>query len=102
MKSLGEWANEIANWREQQGFPCPISINQVEETLAKLMLIVTEISEAAEAVRIGNEENFKEELADAIIRILDLVGTMLFDIETAMEKKMQYNRSRPLKHNKKA
>ena len=37
-----------------------------------LMLIVTELAEAMEAHRVQDQENFREEIADAFIRLLDL------------------------------
>ena len=36
-----------------------------------LMLIVSELAEAMEAYRIQDHENFKEEIADTFIRLLD-------------------------------
>ena len=66
-----------------------------------LMLIVTEIAEAQEGLRHGNEENFKEELADAVIRIFDLCGGLKIDIETEILKKHEINKNRPRLHGKK-
>jgi len=71
-----------------------------------LMLIVTELSEAMEAYRIGNPESDKipgfsrleEELADVIIRVLDLAGGIGLDIEGAISAKMGYNETRPYRH----
>ena len=65
------------------------------------MLIVTELGEACEADRKGNRENFKEELADTIIRLLDLCCAEGIDIEKEIEKKMEFNKGRPYKHGKK-
>ena len=71
-----------------------------------LMLIVTELAEAMEAFREGNGESEKipgfskleEELADAIIRILDFAGGEELDIEGALRAKMVYNEGRPYRH----
>ncbi len=71
-----------------------------------LMLIVTEIAEGMEAYRIGNPESRKipgftrleEELADAVIRILDLAGGMGFDLERAIAAKVRYNETRDYRH----
>lgn len=65
-----------------------------------LMLIVTEIAEAMEAHRIEDDANFKEELADTFIRLLDLCGGLNIDIEAEIEQKMQINKKRPYKHGK--
>jgi len=42
----------------------------------------------------------QEELADAVIRCFDLAGSLGFDLQTAMEKKMNINEKRPMKHGK--
>ncbi len=46
------------------------------------------------------KDSFEDELADAIIRILDFVGEKNIDIEKHMELKMAYNKTRPYKHGK--
>lgn len=94
------------------------------------MLIVTEISEAVEAERKGSKieayrqkwaceynvddwdanifakydidmrGTIEEEIADAIIRILDLCGYYGINIDAWVETKMKYNSMRPKKHGK--
>ena len=71
-----------------------------------LMLVVTELAEAMEAYRTGNPSSEKieglssveEELADTVIRILDLAAGMGFDLEGAIRAKMTYNETRPYRH----
>lgn len=65
-----------------------------------LMLIVSEVAEAQEALRKNNMDNFKEELADVVIRTADLCGGLNIDLESEIIKKMQKNKSRPYKHGK--
>jgi NTP pyrophosphatase (non-canonical NTP hydrolase) len=89
-----------------------------------LMLVVTELSEALEAHRSGKscskgdriayfesddmvqafknniKDTFEDELADAIIRILDLCGGLDIDIEFHVRSKLMYNATRPYKHGK--
>lgn len=65
-----------------------------------LMLVVTEIAEAMEGHRHQDEANFKEELADAFIRLCDLCGGLGINIEEEIEKKTQINKNRPYKHGK--
>lgn len=65
-----------------------------------LMLIVTELAEAMEAHRIQDHENFREEIADSFIRLMDLCGGMKIDIEAEIEKKANKNKNRPYKHGK--
>lgn len=95
----------------------------------KLMLIVSEISEALEAHRnnkfantlygiralnliIENEnfiysfeqkikDTFEDELADAVIRILDLAEYYDINLEEHIKAKMRYNSMRPCMHGKK-
>jgi NTP pyrophosphatase (non-canonical NTP hydrolase) len=66
------------------------------------MLVNTELCEAAEAARHKDYENFREEIADTFIRLLDLTGTMGINIEQEIVKKMITNEARPHKHGKHA
>ena len=65
-----------------------------------LMLIVTELAEAMESHRIQDEANFKEEVADAFIRLFDLCGGLKINIEEEIAKKSEKNKKRPYKHGK--
>ncbi|UZQ52729.1 nucleotide pyrophosphohydrolase [Clostridium kluyveri] len=65
-----------------------------------LMLIVSEIAEAQEALRKGDMENFGEELADVVIRTADLCGGLNIDLESEIKKKMEKNKTREFKHGK--
>ncbi len=67
----------------------------------KLMLIVSEVSEAMEAHRkdkmddhLPHRPGAEVELADAIIRIFDLRGCMGLDLAGAVVEKMEYNARR--------
>lgn len=65
-----------------------------------LMLVVSELSEALEADRKGDRENFNEEIADTFIRLFDLCGGMNIDIELEISHKLYINKARPLLHGK--
>jgi len=109
MPTLRDLAIEIKEIREEHGFQTPHLIGPTEYPfgvtfgdvmLGKLMLIVTEIGEAAEAVRHDDYKNFAEELADATIRILDIAETNRIDLEAEIREKMRINRDRPKGHGK--
>ena len=75
-----------------------------------LMLVVTELVEAFEAVRKKEQEKdkhlphrdaFEVEIADTIVRLLDLGEGFNIDYAGALKDKVLYNRTRPYKHGKK-
>lgn len=103
-----------------------------DNTAQKLMLIVSELSEACEADRridnssiqdkniedskfllesghkdwrnhfeISVKNSFGDELADAIIRIVDLAYKKNIDLDWHIKAKLLYNESRPKMHGKK-
>lgn len=95
----------------------------------KLMLVVTEVSEACESLRKGKtlfdkgyepidlnnlpddkfpylfevnvKDTLEDEIADSIIRLLDLAGGLGIDIGWHVEQKLRYNATRTSKHGKK-
>ncbi len=76
--------------------------DEPRETGTLLALIHSEVSEALEADRKGDHDNFAEELADVCIRIFDLCGLMNIDLEKIISEKMERNKSRSYKHGGKA
>lgn len=66
-----------------------------------LALIHSEVSEALEAHRVGDMEEFGEELADIIIRIGDLAEHEGFDLTREIQEKMEKNEGRSYRHGKK-
>jgi len=74
----------------------------VTEILAKLALVHSEVSEALEGVRknlmddkLPHRPMIEVELADAVIRILDLCGHEGYDLAGAIQEKLAYNAIRP-------
>lgn len=70
--------------------------------LAKIMLAVTELSEAVEGERknlmddkLPHRPMAEVELADAVIRICDYAGKMGYDLGGAIIEKIHFNRKRP-------
>lgn len=73
-----------------------------EQTLIRLALIHTEVSEATqEAKRHGitssSADRIAEELADVLIRVGDLAGCLKVDLEEAVVGKLKKNSLRPFK-----
>ena len=86
--------------------------DEEREAGTTLMLIVSELAEALEELRNGENmqairfgpdgkpEGFTVELADAIIRIGDLCGGYNLPLARAITLKQAYNETRPYKHGK--
>jgi NTP pyrophosphatase (non-canonical NTP hydrolase) len=74
----------------------------------KIALIHTELSEALEGIRERNPSSdhipqfsaAEEELADAVLRIMDLAYARGWNVADAVEAKMAFNETRPYKHGK--
>ena len=122
MDSLNDLSKKIYKANKKKGF------HEGEKNIGEMLcLIHSEVSEALEADRkekhqfasikgvIGwkssvdfkhyfeehTKDTFEDELADTIIRILDLCGMKKIDIESHIEAKMRYNEMREHKHGKK-
>ena len=115
MRTIYEWQQAVYDNAKAHGFHDePLNIPE------KLCLIHSEVSEALESHRAGeptlfawnDELEYKEpvkgdkpegiaaELADVVIRVMDLCGAMDIDLEAVMRLKHEYNVNRPYKHGK--
>lgn len=83
----------------------------VPHIAAKLLMVHAEVSEAAEELRElrlkqwedgGKPEGMVIELADVVIRVMDLCGYLGLDLEEAMWVKSTYNTTRGHRHGNKA
>jgi len=121
---LNKLATEIHENAKSKGF-----FDSEKNIGEMLCLIHSEVSEALEADRINKYSNgclknkefsekspsnvkwnayfvdnvkntFEDELADVVIRVLDLCAFKKIDIESHIKAKMRYNSSRPHKHGK--
>lgn len=70
----------------------------VRHILSWLMLITTEVAEAAEAARKGDLKNFSEELADVCIRVFDSAYVLGINLEAEILAKVEKNAAREYKH----
>lgn len=89
---------KIAKIAESKGWIVPSSLAEVDAVARALCLVHSEVSEALEALRLGDEENFAEELADVIIRVLHLAHGLGMDMDQAVASKVERNRQREYKH----
>ena len=122
--NLNELAAEIHAENKLRGFDV-----STEPFPQPVMMIVTELSEAVEADRSAKcactdwiesaypesedcepefcnafcnniKNTVEDELADALIRLLDLTAALGIDIDKHVRLKRRYNKSRPWKHGK--
>ena len=141
MHEVHENARDHGWWdaHKVEGDPdgAPLRDLTVDEILSKVMLVVTELSEAVEDARLpgfhpqelyfqvfmapngrltaadffvdqgrhvgpkDKPEGFGVEIADAVIRLLDLADAMRIDLPRLIEMKHQFNKTREFRHGNK-
>ncbi len=103
---INDLASEIHDHTVSLGFFEPDKVRDFDGMLAN---VHGEVSEALEEwrnghgfteiyVKEGKPEGIPVELADIVIRVLDMTAYYGIDIENAIRLKMDYNRSRPYRH----
>tara|TARA_R110002072_G_scaffold1582_3_gene13163 strand:- start:1678 stop:2046 length:369 start_codon:yes stop_codon:yes gene_type:complete len=120
MESLTDFSKEIHKDNVKKGF-----YEKVVSTGTHLMLITSELAEALEADRhritadkfsFGEEfsktgdfksafknhikDSYEDEIADAVIRLLDHCAYRSIDIDWHINQKLKYNRTREKRHGK--
>ena len=107
----GEYLTEVGDLGLRVRAVKEPEVVDIDRVLSKLALVHSEVSEALEAacdgkyslrfeVQRGNPkpEGMVVELADAVIRILDVCEAMGLPIEAAIDAKSAYNTGREYKH----
>ncbi len=91
------WQEEIHRNAKEKGW-----WDQDRPIPETLCLIHSEVSEALEAYRKGDMDNFKEEMADIVIRCLDAAEGYEIDLNEEIKAKHEKNKNRPYRHGNKA
>ena len=124
-ETVREWQKEIGGYSKQHGWHEEYEMWQrmgedgfrptLSFIMEKLMLAVSELSEAGEELRTaqnmedvrrvwageeGKPEGFGIEVTDAIIRLLDLMEMLQIDTQPLLGMKMDFNVTRSYKHGK--
>jgi NTP pyrophosphatase (non-canonical NTP hydrolase) len=117
MSGLNELRDRVHNLAIEKGWHQDRDISNPHVLGSMLALIHSEVSEALEDVRTGDmhlwfdegetkpslkPSGLPAELADIIIRTLDLCGALVIDIEQAVELKHAYTCTRSHRHGNKA
>ena len=108
-KSINEWQKQVHENAKAHGW-----WDKEREFTNLLFLVISECVEAGEEERNGRAitetyytkdkqgndkmEGAPSELADIVIRVLDLCEHYGIDLEKVMEEKHKYNMERPYKH----
>ncbi len=98
-----ELAEEIRDVNNENGWDFdPTDWKNPEKILSKLMLVVTEVSEATEEVRMNDLNSFVVEVADIFIRLLDMTSGLDIteEVVNAIFRKNEKNATRGYKHGK--
>ena len=100
---LDELAMQLHEVAVEKGF-WPTEIDDIF-VAKQCMMIVSEVTETMEAIRKDKgEEEITKEVADILIRTLDLyaglveAGYTKLSLDYALEEKTQFNKTRPEKH----
>lgn len=89
--TLGELATVIRHHSSSLGL----------DPIGQLMIVAVCLSKSAETLKYGNAERSATlSMADAVISVFRVAASCEIDLPAAVFAKMQFNRSRPIKHGK--
>lgn len=74
----------------------------VQKLCTHMALVHSEVSEATEAIRNRDHDNFSEEMADVVIRVASICHGLGIDLDFEIAAKLEKNRGRGLHHGGKA
>lgn len=83
-------------------WPAEGETDKVRHLCTHMALVHSEVSEATEAVRKRDFGNFKEELADVVIRVASTASGLGIDLQDEILRKLTINASRGYRHGGKA
>jgi NTP pyrophosphatase (non-canonical NTP hydrolase) len=114
-QAIDDLSEEINSVNESKGFGDNPYLNDFGIIITKTDLIANEVAEMIDVFRNRydddtesaitfmtplQEEDFTEELADVVIRALDLAGHLELALGNSILAKIQKNRERPYRHGK--
>jgi NTP pyrophosphatase (non-canonical NTP hydrolase) len=113
MTTIREMQTQVHALATEKGWHEDRDMSNPHVVASMLCLIHSEVSEALECVRDGEFElelvglkqkpcGFPSELADVVIRCLDLAEAMGIDLQAVIEQKHEFNKTRPHRHGNKA
>ena len=93
--------SELAEGLEalRKGRTCEANLDVFEEILEGRHGAMSN-QDFAFAFKDAIKDTFEDEIADAMIRLLDMCGALGIDIERHIKFKLEYNATRPAKHGK--
>jgi NTP pyrophosphatase (non-canonical NTP hydrolase) len=90
---INDWQKEVHQNAIQKGWW------ETKRPLPELLcLIHSEVSEALEVIRGSHDGTLGEEMADVVIRVMDLCEAYDIDLEVEIMRKHAFNRERPYRH----